>query len=145
MLGVTRLAIIVAVLVVAGFAASRMLYTVQESEQALILLLGKPQRVVKVAGLHLKWPLVERAVMLERRILDLDPGAEEIIASDKSRVVVDTYARYRIDDPLAFYRSVNNEAVARRRLEAIVNSSTRRVLAAVELQTILSGERRELM
>jgi membrane protease subunit HflC len=137
--------VIAIILVVLGFLAYGSLYTVQETEQALVLMLGEPRRVVKEAGLHFKIPLVENVEIMEKRILDFDPPHEEIIASDKKRLVVDAYTRYRIEDPLVFYRTVNNEQFARQRLSAIINSSIRRVLATVELISILSGERRDLM
>jgi membrane protease subunit HflC len=133
------------IIVVLGFLAYGSLYTVQETEQALVLMLGEPRRAVKEAGLHFKIPLVENVEIMEKRILDFDPPHEEIIASDKKRIVVDAYTRYRIEDPLVFFRSVGNEQRARQRLSVIINSSIRRVLATVELNTILSGERRELM
>jgi membrane protease subunit HflC len=136
------LAILVAVI---GLLAYGSLFTVQETEQALVLRLGEPRRVIKDAGLHFKVPLVENIEMMEKRILDYDPPKEEIIASDKKRLVVDAYTRYRISDPLQFYRTVNNEIFAGQRLAVIINSSVRRVLATVELQSVLSGERRELM
>ncbi len=137
--------VIAIILVVLGFLAYGSLYTVQETEQALVLLLGEPRRVIKEAGLHFKIPVLENVEVMEKRILDFDPPHEEIIASDKKRLVVDAYTRYRIEDPLVFYRTVNNEQFARQRLSVIINSSIRRVLATVELNTILSGERRELM
>ncbi len=133
------------ILVVLGFLAYGSLYTVDETEQALVLMLGDPKRTVREAGLHFKIPLVENVEIMERRILDFDPPHEEIIASDKKRIVVDAYTRYRIEDPLVFYRTVNNEQFARQRLSVIINSSIRRVLATVDLNTILSGERRALM
>ncbi len=133
------------ILVVLGFLAYGSLYTVDETEQALVLMLGDPKRTVRQAGLHFKIPMVENVEFMEKRILDFDPPHEEIIASDKKRIVVDAYTRYRIEDPLVFYRTVNNEQLARQRLSVIINSSIRRVLATVELNTILSGERRALM
>lgn len=132
-------------LVLVGAIAYGSMFTVQETEQALVLMLGEPRRVVKEAGLHFKYPIVENVVIMEKRILDLDPPHEEIIASDKKRLVVDAYTRYRIADPLAFYRTVNNEVLARQRLSVIINSTLRRVLARVEIQDVLSGVRRDLM
>ncbi|MDP6709095.1 MAG: protease modulator HflC [Alphaproteobacteria bacterium] len=136
------LAIVVVVLGVVGYSS---LFTVQETEQALVLRLGEPRRQVKEPGLHFKMPIIENVEMMEKRILDYDPPQEEIIASDKKRLVVDAYTRYRISNPLQFYRTVNNETFAGQRLAVIINSSVRRVLATVELQSVLSGERRELM
>jgi modulator of FtsH protease HflC len=136
------LALIIAVVGIVGYGS---IFTVQQTEQALVLQLGEPREVVTEPGLHFKKPLIENVEYLEKRILDFDAPKEEIIASDKKRLVVDTYARYRISDPLQFFKSVNNEIRARQRLSVIINSSVRRVLATVELQAVLSGERRSLM
>lgn len=132
-------------LVVLGVIAYGSMYTIKETEQGLVLMLGDPRRVVTEAGLHFKFPIVENVEIMEKRILDYDPPQEEVIASDKKRLVVDAYTRYRITDPLAFYRTVNNEVLARQRLAVIVNSTLRRVLARVEIQDVLSGVRRDLM
>jgi membrane protease subunit HflC len=136
---------IAAIVFLGGLVAYGGLYTVQETEQALVLMLGEPRRVVKEPGLHFKVPLIENVELMEARILDFDAPKEEIIASDKKRLVVDTYTRYRIVDPLQFFRSINNETLARQRLAVVINSSMRRTLASVELQSVLSGERRDLM
>jgi len=133
------------VLVILGVIAYGSVFTIQETEQGLVLMLGEPRRVVKDAGLHFKLPIVENVEIMEKRILDYDPPQEEVIASDKKRLVVDAYTRYRIADPLVFYRTVNNEVLARQRLAVIVNSTIRRVLARVEIQDVLSGVRRDLM
>ena len=84
-------------------------------------------------------------VYIEKRILDFDAPPEEVITSDKKRLVVDAYARFRIKDPLRYYQAVNNEAGARSRLGNIVNSNLRRTLGRAEFLDILSGERAKLM
>lgn len=139
------LTVLAAVVVVLGLVAWSALYTVHESQQALVLQFGEPIAQVKEPGLHVKTPFVQNVVYLDKRVLDFDAPKEEIIAADKKRIVVDAIARYEISDPLVFYRTVNNEAMARQRLAAVINSSLRRVLATVELQTLLSGARLELM
>lgn len=136
------LAVILVVIGIVGYSA---MFTVHETEQALVLQFGDPRRSVREPGLHFKTPVIQNVVYLEKRILDLDSPKQEVIASDKKRIVVDAYTRFRIADPLEFYRTVNNEAVARTRLTNIINSSLREVLARVELQAILSGERGKLM
>ena len=83
-----------------------------QTEQALVLQFGKPIRAVDDPGLHFKLPW-QNVVDYDRRILDFEPPAEEVIASDQKRLVVDTYARFRITDPLQFYQSVGTELVAR--------------------------------
>jgi membrane protease subunit HflC len=136
------LAVILVLIGIVGYSA---MFTVQETEQALVLQFGDPRRSVPEPGLHFKTPFLQNVVYLEKRILDLDAPKQEVIASDKKRIVVDAYARFRIKNALEFYRAVNNEAVARNRLANIINSSLREVLARVELQAILSGERSQLM
>ncbi len=133
--------IIGGVLIVAGLAAYSGLFVVNETQQALVLQFGKAQKTVQEPGLHFKIPFLQNVEYMEKRILDFDPKSQEVIASDKKRIVVDAYTRFRIADPLLYYRSVTNEQRARNRLESIVISSLRKVLGRVELQTVLSGER----
>jgi len=128
-----------------GVAAYSAVYTVSETQQALVLQLGEPIGVVREAGLHFKLPFVQNVVTMEKRILDLDSQKQEVIASDKKRLVVDAYSRFLISDPLRFYQAVGDELRARSRLTDILNSSLRNQLARVELQTVLSGERQRLM
>jgi len=136
------LAVILVVIGIVGYSA---MFTVHETEQALVLQFGDPRRSINEPGLHFKTPVIQNVVYLEKRILDLDAPKQEIIASDKKRLVVDAYARFRIKDALEFYRTVNNEAVARTRLANIINSSLREVLARFEMQAVMSGERAQLM
>jgi membrane protease subunit HflC len=139
------LTILGVIVIVLGLVAWSALYTVSETQQALVLQFGEPIEVVKEPGLHVKVPFVQNVVYLDDRILDFDAPKEEVIASDKKRIVVDSFARYEIKEPLIFYRTVNNEAMARQRLAAVINSSLRRVLARIELLTLLSGVRLDLM
>lgn len=131
--------------IVAAIIAYSSIFTVTETEQALLLQLGEPIRVVKEPGLNFKLPLIQNVITMEKRILDFEPPRAELIASDKKRLVVDVYARYRIDDPLRFYQAVGTEAAVRSRLSDVINSSLRKVLGRVELSTVLSSERSELM
>jgi membrane protease subunit HflC len=92
-----------------------------------------------------KLPFVQDVIYFDRRVLEFDAPKEEIIASDQKRLVVDAFARYKIIDPLLFFQTVNNEAVVRTRLAAIVNASIRQALGGVPLEHIISGERASLM
>jgi membrane protease subunit HflC len=134
--------IVVLVLGVVGFSA---LFTVHQTQQALVLQFGEPKRVVQEPGLQVKIPFVQNVIFLDRRVLSYDAGGEEVIASDQKRLVVDAFLRYRIQDPLRFYQTLGNEAVARQRLNAILSSSLRRVMGTVPLQSVLTGERPALM
>lgn len=120
------------------------LFVVSQTEQALVLQFGDPQRVVNTPGLHAKLPFVQNVVRMEKRILNYDAPAEEVIASDQKRLVVDAVTRFRITDPLRFYQAVGNEAVARSRLGSVVNSAQRQVFGSVPLQSVLSPERAAL-
>ncbi len=98
-----------------------------------------------IPGLHVKLPLVQNVVYYDRRVLDIEPPTEEVIASDQKRLVVDSYARFRILDPLQFYQSVGTELAARSRLNSIISASLRRVLGNVTLGSVLSDERAKIM
>ena len=118
------------------------LFTVNQTQQALVLQLGEPKRIIQKPGLSLKIPFIQDAVFYERRVLSLIPqDAEEVILADQKRLQVDAYARYRIEDPLLFFQTVRNEFGARARLESIIDSSVRRVLGRETLASILTGER----
>jgi len=121
------------------------LFTVHQASQALVLQFGRPVRVVKAAGLHVKTPFIQNVLYFDRRVLDFDAAAEEVIASDQKRLVVDAFARYRIIDPLRFFQAQATEARLRSNLGRVINSATRRVLGGVPLSTIVSGERAKIM
>jgi len=121
------------------------LFTIRQTEIGLVLRFGNPVRVIDHPGLAAKWPIAENVVIYDRRILDLEPPPEEVIASDQKRLVVDTYARFKIIDPLQFYQSVGSEQVAAARLSAIISASLRRVIGNVELQSVISVQRAPIM
>ena len=138
------LIVAVAVLVV-GFIIDSATFRVHQTEQVLVLQFGKPVRVVTLPGLEFKIPFVQQVERLDNRILGLDAAAEEVIAADQKRLVVDSFVRYRIVDALQFFQAVGNERVVRNRLNAILVSSLRRVLGEVPLSVVLTGERASLM
>jgi len=125
--------------------ASSSLFIVHQAEQALVLRFGALRATIKDPGLHVKLPFVEDVVRYDLRLLGLDPPDEQIILGDQKRIVVDTFTRYRISDPLKFYQSVRTETLARAQLAQIVSSATRRVLGQVMLPSILSDERARIM
>jgi membrane protease subunit HflC len=138
----TTIGIVVAVAVIVSLSA---FYTVHQAEQVLVLQLGKPVRVVKEPGLKVKLPFMQDITRFDRRLLDFDAEAQEVIMSDQKRLVVDAFARYRIVDPLLFYQAVGNEANMRARLGAIVNASLRNTLGQVPFAMVLTARRSELM
>ena len=139
------LTIIAAALVVAGVFAMSSLFIVEQTEEALVLRLGEVRDVIPSPGLKMKLPFIENVIFYDNRLLDFEPPPEEVIVSDQKRLVVDTYTRYRITNPLLFYQTVNSEAAVRARLSAMVNGSLRRVLGNVTLSALLSHQRSAIM
>ncbi len=132
-------------LVVVGIFAMSALFIVDQTEEALVLRFGEVRDVIPTPGLKMKWPFIENVILYDNRLLDFEPPPEEVIVSDQKRLVVDTYTRYRIIDPLLFYQTVNSEVAVRARLSAMVNGSLRRVLGNVTLSALLSHERSAIM
>ena len=137
--------LILALLGAAAATAYFAFFIVHQNEQALVLEFGKPKRVINEPGLHWKIPVVESVDYFDKRILDLDTQPQEVTASDKKRIVVDAFARYRIIDPLRFYQSVRDERMVRSRLGPIVESSIRRVLGSTTFQDVVRDKREDLM
>lgn len=122
------------------------LYTVSVTQQAIVLRLSSFERTVRDPGLHLKIPLIEDVIYMDKRILALDLPPQEVIASDEKRLVVDAMVRFRIEDPLRFYMTVQaDEGTARARLSTTVLSNLRRVLGSEAFDTLLTGQRSALM
>ncbi|MBQ7659768.1 MAG: protease modulator HflC [Alphaproteobacteria bacterium] len=120
-------------------------YIVSQVQQAIVLQFGEPIRVVKDAGLKFKVPFIQNVVYYDKRLLNLDPPAQEIVLGDKKRLDVDSFTRYQIVDPLKFYQTVRTEFQAQSKLEEIVNSSVRNVLGRITLQELLSEKRSQIM
>ena len=122
------------------------LYTIHQTQQALVLQVGEPRGVVTDPGLHMKLPLpFQNVLYLDKRVLYLDLPAQEVIAQDRKRLMVDAYARWKITDPLRFYQSLTDVDVAQVRLQPILSSNVRRVLGSQTFAAVLSGERAKLM
>jgi membrane protease subunit HflC len=102
-------------------------------------------RVVDEPGLHVKLPFIENVIDIDKRILDLEAPAQEVIASDQKRLVVDAFARYRIKDPLRFYQTLGSKAAADSQLNILLNSALRRVLGESTFIQVVRDERAELM
>ncbi len=134
--------ILVIVLAVLAFSS---LFTVHQTQQAIVMQFGDPRRVITEPGLNAKLPFVQNVRYYENRVLDLDPPVERVLLSDQKPLNVDSFARYRIEDPLKFYQTVGLESTLRDRLGSIINSNLRSVLGNVNLATILSEERADIM
>src|SRR5690349_25009212 len=134
--------IILLVLVIIGYSS---VFTVQQTEQVLVVRLGEPVRVVTEPGLNLKAPFIDSVISIDKRILDLENPSQEVIASDQKRLVVDAFARYRIKNPLLFYQSVGSVQAANLQLTTLLNAALRRVLGEVSFINVVRDERELLM
>tara|TARA_A200000113_G_scaffold138182_1_gene124188 strand:- start:1447 stop:2319 length:873 start_codon:yes stop_codon:yes gene_type:complete len=121
------------------------LFTMNEKQQGLVLQFGEPKRVVQDSGLNFKIPLIQNVVRYDKRILEYDLPIEEVIAVDKKRMLIDSFTRFKITDPLEFYKTVGSESNVRNRLNSNVISSLRRVVGTVTLDELLSKDRGNIM
>jgi membrane protease subunit HflC len=136
---VTLLALLLVVIV--GYMS---LFTVQQTEQTIVLQFGKPVEVVTDPGLHFKAPW-NSVINIDKRILDLENPSQEAIASDQKRLVVDAFARYRIKDALRFYQSIGSIQAANIQLTTLLNAALRRVLGEVTFINVVRDDREKLM
>ena len=122
-------------------------FIVSQTNQAIVLLFGEAKKVHTTPGLKFKLPFIEEVIFYEKRVLDYDLPPVHITTEDQKRLVVDTYTRYSITDPLLFFRTVkpSSEAGAQMRLETLISSSVRNVLGKIPLRTMLSAERSAIM
>lgn len=139
-----KLAIVGAVVIVLGIVASLSLFTVRQTEQALVLQFGEFKRAAQEPGLQFKlpWQSVQK---YEKRVLSVDPEGEEVLLIDQKRVVVDAFARYRITDPLRFFQTVRNEITFENRFGNILTSTVKEVVARRALEDVLSESRNDIM
>lgn len=143
----SRLAtIVMAVAVVAVIALGSTLFTVQQTEQVLVTQFGNPVRVIAKPGLYAKIPWIQTVISFDRRLLDYEVPSEEVILGDQRRLIVDSFTRFRIIDPLRYYQAVGpTEDGIRARLSSVVSSSLRRVLGNEQLLNVLSSNRGRIM
>jgi membrane protease subunit HflC len=136
------LAVVVVAALIVGYSS---LFTVYQTQQALVIRLGEPRPPVPDPGLHVKAPFIDSVVYIDRRILDLEAPPQEVIASDQKRLVVDAFARYRIKDPLRFYQTLGSINGANSQLSILLNSALRRVLGEVTFTHVVRDQRADLM
>ena len=129
---------------------SQTFFIVDQRKQAVVVRLGEPVRVINAPGdvspgLKIKAPFVENVVQFDKRNLAIEAAQEEITAADQQRLVVDAFVRYRISDPLQYYRTLRDEQIASDRIERLANSSLRQVLGTATSNDIISGRREALL
>ncbi len=141
-LGPLAALVVLVLLVLAGPT----LFIVDQTEQVLVVRLGQPRQVITDPGLHAKIPFLEKAIYFDRRLLDYALPPEEVILGDQRRLIVDSFTRFRIADPLRYFQAVGEtEAGIQARLNSVVSSSLRRVLGNEQLLDVLSSKRPQIM
>lgn len=135
--------------ILAGAAAAAVYaaaFIVNQNQQALVLRFGEPQDPLRdKPGLHWKMPLIDTVEYFDKRILDIAPKTMEVIASDQKRLIVNSFARYRIINPLLVYQSVGGERGVNAQLDPIIESALRRVLGAHSFTDLVRDKREALM
>ncbi len=144
--GLLTLVIAILAIIIAGNS----FFIVRQSQQALVLQVGEPRRVINApgtdeAGLYFKIPIFQQVEVLDKRNLGLDIEGIQVLASDQRRLRVDAFVRWRIKDPLRFYQRFRTEAAANSQLARITTSSIREALGDVPVPEIISGQRASLM
>ena len=137
--------VILILLFLAVIVAYSSIFTVSQTEQALVVRLGRPVDVVSEPGLNFKAPFIDTVISIDKRILDLENPSQEVIAFDRRRLVVDAFARYRIKNALRFYQSIGSIQAANIQLTTLLNAALRRVLGEVTFITVVRDEREGLM
>ncbi len=140
-----KINIIVVLVIGIVILASQTFYKVDQTESAIIIQLGKPVRAITEPGLYLKTPFTQKVIFFDKRLLIYDATPSAIITRDKKNLVVDNYAKWRIIDPLRYYKTVRNETGAQSRLDDIIFSNLREELGKHNLVDIVSKTRSSLM
>jgi len=139
-----HLLVVMACAAAAGWLVASSLFIVSETDQALLVRLGKPVRTETQPGLNFKIPLIDTVVLYDKRLLPLEPGVDQIILGDQKRIEVETFSLFRINDPLRFFQSVGTLEQARSQLSQIVSTTVRKQLGQVALPALLTAERDEI-
>jgi len=126
------------------------LFIVDQRQSVLVVRFGEPVRVINALGqggpgLNVKTPFLDRLIRFDNRNIGLEADQEEVISADQERLVVDAFLRYRISDPLQYFRTLRDDRTAAARLEPLVNSALRQVLGSTTSSNIISGQRAGLM
>ncbi len=141
----TKTTAIIAAVIIALFVAGSAAVFVDETEYVIIVQFGKPKRTLTEPGLAFKTPFAEKAIHVEKRMLASDAPESEYLTEDKKRLVADPITRWRVIEPLLFYKTVNNEDYARKRLDEVVLSELRQELAKHTMGAMVGGKRGPMM
>ena len=137
--------ILVGLGLIAVFVGAQAAFTIGEWEQGMVVQFGNPKRIIQEPGLYFKLPIAQNLVRFERRVLTTDARESEYITLDKKRVLVDHVSRWRIEDPLQFYRSVRDRIRAMNRLDDIISARLRQEIATHNFLDLIRQKREDIM
>ncbi len=124
---------------------SNTVFIVQQRQQALVFQFGEVVKTIKEPGLSFKLPFIQSVDFFDLRLLNFIAEGQEVVASDQKRLIVSAFAKYKIENPLEFYKAVQNEAGAKSKLNAILESSMRQIIGMYPLSALLSDQRVQIM
>lgn len=130
---------------IAIFILVNSVFIVHQIEQAIVLQFGRPIKVINHPGLAFKIPFIQNVVSFDKRILDLKAEDKEVIAADQKRVIINAFTKYRIVDPLMFYKSVYNRMGLDSKMHTIFDSSLRQVVGTIPMNDLLNAKRVTVM
>lgn len=139
---------IIKILIIASltlFLMSNTIFTVDQTQQVLVLQFGEPKRIIDNPGIKFKVPFLQNTVFFDKRMIDLSIAEQEVIASDQKRLIINAFTKYKITDPLKFYTTVRNFYGLENKLSAILDSSLRQVIGEVTLNELLTNNRSDIM
>lgn len=139
------LRIVIGLGLVLVFVASQAAFTIGQWEQGMVVQFGNPKRIIQDPGLYFKLPMAQNVVRFEKRVLTTDARESEYITLDKKRVLVDHVSRWRIADPLEFYRSVRDRIRAMARLDDIISARLRQEIATHNFLDLIRAKREDIM
>ena len=140
-----RLHFYIVFIFIAVIILSNSLYTVNQKQYAVAFQFGEAKEIVSDAGLHMKIPFIQQIEYFDKRVLSVHVEAKELTAVDGKRFVIDAFARFKIVNPVFFYKTVHNYQGIQLRLSKILESSMRKVIGTIPLSVLLSEERSKVM
>ncbi|WP_341754369.1 protease modulator HflC [Candidatus Tisiphia endosymbiont of Dioctria rufipes] len=126
-------------------SVSSALFTVDQRHSAVVFQFGEAMRTIESPGLNIKIPFIQNVEFFDKRILNVEAEAKELTASDGKRVIVDAFAKFRIVDPVMFYKTVHNYQGVKIRLNKNLESSMRKVIGRLPLTSLLTSARSDIM
>ncbi|MBI4806364.1 MAG: protease modulator HflC [Desulfovibrio sp.] len=130
---------------VAAILVMQSMFTVDETQQAIVLQLGKPIGGTLGPGLHFKLPFIQNVVYIDSRVLNYEANPAEVLTKEKKALVVDNYAKWRIVDPLLYYRTLRTEGRAKARLDDLIYAEVRVAIGSYSMEEVVSSRRAEIM